>query len=167
MLKAMIVDDEAPARSELRFLLDELGQTEVVAEAASVREAIEKMKEYPCDVIFLDVNMPEATAAIAIRNCIFRCFTLTSFMVLFSDVVLQLQAIMRRKHAVFGRNARPRDVGVLFHCRVLYHKLMTPFQYSHIFLHAHAGRRFSERLSRRLRCRSLRKASAPATPSSC
>ena len=61
MLKAMIVDDEAPARSELRFLLDELGQTEVVAEAASVREAIEKMKEYPTDVIFLDVNMPEAT----------------------------------------------------------------------------------------------------------
>ena len=60
-MKAMIVDDEAPARSELRFLLDELGQTEVVAEAASVREAIEKMKEYPCDVIFLDVNMPEAT----------------------------------------------------------------------------------------------------------
>jgi len=57
----MIVDDEAPARSELRFLLDELGQTEVVAEAASVREAIEKMKDYPCDVIFLDVNMPEAT----------------------------------------------------------------------------------------------------------
>ena len=37
----MIVDDEAPARSELKFLLDELGQTEVVAEAASVREAIE------------------------------------------------------------------------------------------------------------------------------
>lgn len=34
MLKAMIVDDEAPARSELKFLLDELGQTEVVAEAA-------------------------------------------------------------------------------------------------------------------------------------
>ena len=44
MLKAIIVDDEAPARSELRFLLDELGQTEVVAEAASVREAIEKLK---------------------------------------------------------------------------------------------------------------------------
>ena len=51
MLKAMIVDDEAPARSELKFLLDELGQTEVVAEAASVREAIEKLKEYPCDAV--------------------------------------------------------------------------------------------------------------------
>ncbi len=61
MLKTMIVDDEAPARSELRYLLEELGQTEIVAEAASVREAIEKLKEYPCDVMFLDINMPEAT----------------------------------------------------------------------------------------------------------
>lgn len=59
--KATIVDDEAPARSELKYLLDELGQTEVVSEAASVREAVEKLKEYPCDVMFLDVNMPEAT----------------------------------------------------------------------------------------------------------
>ena len=57
----MIVDDEAPARSELRYLLDELGQADVVAEAGSVREAIEKLKEYPVDVIFLDINMPEAT----------------------------------------------------------------------------------------------------------
>ena len=53
--------DKPPARSELRFLLDELGQADVVAEAASVREAIEKLKEYPIDVIFLDINMPEAT----------------------------------------------------------------------------------------------------------
>ena len=68
-MKAMIVDDEAPARSELKFLLDELGQTEVVAEAASVREAIEKLKEYPCDVMFLDVNMPEATGCSWLRRC--------------------------------------------------------------------------------------------------
>lgn len=61
MLKAIIVDDEAPARSELRFLLDEQGQVDVVAEAASVREAIEKLKEHPCDLVFLDINMPEAT----------------------------------------------------------------------------------------------------------
>lgn len=60
MLRSIIVDDEAPARSELKFLLDELGSVDVVAEAASVREAIEKLKEYQCDVMFLDINMPEA-----------------------------------------------------------------------------------------------------------
>ena len=41
MLKAIIVDDEAPARSELRFLLDETGEVEVAAEATNVREAID------------------------------------------------------------------------------------------------------------------------------
>ena len=81
MLKAIIVDDEAPARSELRFLLDEIGQVDGVAEAASVREAIEKLKEYPCDVMFLDVNMPEATGlqlAEALQHLKFppaSCFT--------------------------------------------------------------------------------------------
>lgn len=61
MLKAIIVDDEAPARSELHYLLDEVGRVEVVAEASNVREAIEMLKAHPCDMIFLDINMPEAT----------------------------------------------------------------------------------------------------------
>ena len=58
MLRAIIVDDEAPARSELRFLLDETGKVDVVAEAANVREAIEKLKDLGADIMFLDVNMP-------------------------------------------------------------------------------------------------------------
>ena len=58
MLRAIIVDDEAPARSELSFLLGETGKVEVVAEAANVREALEKLKDVGADVMFLDVNMP-------------------------------------------------------------------------------------------------------------
>ena len=61
VLKVIIVDDEAPARSELRYLLDEIGQVEVVAEAANVRDAIEQLKSHPCDLLFLDISMPEAT----------------------------------------------------------------------------------------------------------
>ena len=61
MIRAIVVDDEAPARSELRFLLEETGQVEVVAEASNVREAIERLKEKGCDVMFLDINMPGAT----------------------------------------------------------------------------------------------------------
>ena len=58
MLKAMIVDDEAPARSELKFLLEEVGDVEVVSEADNVRAAIENLKKSRCDVMFLDINMP-------------------------------------------------------------------------------------------------------------
>ena len=58
MIRALIVDDEAPARSELEFLLEETGQVEIVGEASNVRDAVEIIKSSPLDVIFLDVNMP-------------------------------------------------------------------------------------------------------------
>ena len=48
MLNAIIVDDEAPARSELRFLLDEVGGVEVTAEAANVREPIALQRKNVC-----------------------------------------------------------------------------------------------------------------------
>lgn len=61
MLKAIIVDDEAPARSELRFMLEEIGGVEVVSEAANVRIALEALKDTGADVMFLDINMPGVT----------------------------------------------------------------------------------------------------------
>ncbi|MBS3956821.1 MAG: response regulator transcription factor [Clostridiales bacterium] len=57
-LKALVVDDEAPARAELRFLLDEVGGVEVVGEASNVSEAFQLIKAIPYDVVFLDIDMP-------------------------------------------------------------------------------------------------------------
>lgn len=89
MLKAIIVDDEAPARSELKFLLEEIGKVDVVAEAASVREAVEKLKEYPCDVMFLDVNMPEATGLqLADALCHLKCPPAVVFVTAYSEFAL-------------------------------------------------------------------------------
>lgn len=59
MLRAMIVDDEAPARSELRYLLEQTGRVESIVEASSVREAIERLIEDRSDVMFLDISMPK------------------------------------------------------------------------------------------------------------
>ena len=58
-LLALIVDDEAPARAELRYLLDGQGEVEVVGEAASVREALALASRVDYDVVFLDINMPD------------------------------------------------------------------------------------------------------------
>ncbi len=57
-LKALLVDDEVPARSELRFLLDEAGGVEIVGEAGSAKEALQLIRAIPYDVVFLDVDMP-------------------------------------------------------------------------------------------------------------
>jgi DNA-binding LytR/AlgR family response regulator len=57
-LKALIVDDEAPARSELRFLLAEAGGVEVVGEASDASEALQLIAAIEYDVVFVDVEMP-------------------------------------------------------------------------------------------------------------
>jgi two-component system, LytTR family, response regulator LytT len=61
MLKALVVDDEAPARSELRYLLAECGGVEVVGEASNAVEALQLIKAIPYDVIFLDIQMSSLT----------------------------------------------------------------------------------------------------------
>lgn len=61
MLSAMIVDDEAPARSELRYLLEETGRVEPIIEASSARETVEKLMEGRCDVLFMDISMPKTS----------------------------------------------------------------------------------------------------------
>jgi two-component system response regulator LytT len=60
-IRALIVDDEAPARSELRYLLGGYPGVSVVGEAASAGEAVELARELDYDVVFLDVEMPGAT----------------------------------------------------------------------------------------------------------
>ncbi|MBN8545662.1 MAG: response regulator [Ignavibacteria bacterium] len=60
-MKAIIVDDERLARNELRRLLSEHPEVEILDEAANVDEAVEKIKTHDPDVIFLDIQMPGKT----------------------------------------------------------------------------------------------------------
>lgn len=66
-LRALIVDDEAPAREELRYLLDELGAVagsgpvQVVGEATNGEEALLLLKSLDYDLVFLDIRMPGLT----------------------------------------------------------------------------------------------------------
>ena len=56
--RALIVDDEAPARAELRYLLEELGQVQVVGEATNGEEALLLLGSLDYDLVLLDVRMP-------------------------------------------------------------------------------------------------------------
>jgi DNA-binding LytR/AlgR family response regulator len=66
-LRALVVDDEAPARGELRYLLGAHPEVEVVGEAASAREALALAESVRYDVVFLDVEMPGMTGLDAAR----------------------------------------------------------------------------------------------------
>jgi len=57
-MKAIIVDDERLARNELKSMLAEYKDIEVIAECANADEAKDKIDQLKPDVIFLDINMP-------------------------------------------------------------------------------------------------------------
>jgi two-component system, LytTR family, response regulator LytT len=57
-ITALIIDDEQLAREELKYLLDSTGSVEVVAQGANGIEAVELIREYQPDLVFLDVQMP-------------------------------------------------------------------------------------------------------------
>ena len=59
MIRAVLVDDEPPARTRMRQLLDAVGDVAVVGEAGSAVEAREVISRTRPDLLFLDVEMPE------------------------------------------------------------------------------------------------------------
>lgn len=60
-IKAIIIDDERLARLELRKLLKDFSEIEVVDEAVNAEEAIGKIEQLHPDLIFLDIQMPGKT----------------------------------------------------------------------------------------------------------
>jgi two-component system LytT family response regulator len=57
-MKALIIDDERLARTELKRLLEPFKDIEIVGDAANVDEALEKISQLNPELIFLDIQMP-------------------------------------------------------------------------------------------------------------
>ena len=57
-LSVVIVDDEQLARDELAYLLQDTDDLDVVAQGKNGLEAVNLIKEFEPDIVFLDVQMP-------------------------------------------------------------------------------------------------------------
>src|SRR5512138_1025154 len=57
-LSVVIVDDEQLARDELAYLLQDEQDLDVVAQGKNGLEAVNLIKEFAPDIVFLDVQMP-------------------------------------------------------------------------------------------------------------
>lgn len=67
-LRALIVDDEYPAREELRYLLRSFPEVEVVGEAAESAEALQLIRNIDYDLCFLDIKMPGGSGLELVRE---------------------------------------------------------------------------------------------------
>ncbi|MCX8105062.1 MAG: LytTR family transcriptional regulator DNA-binding domain-containing protein [Ignavibacterium album] len=57
-MKALIIDDERLARTELRRLLEPFKEIQIIGEAVNVDDAIEKISQLNPELLFLDIQMP-------------------------------------------------------------------------------------------------------------
>jgi two-component system, LytTR family, response regulator len=61
MIRAMIIDDERLARQEIKSLLENISEIEIVAESGVVDEALDVIERENPDLLLLDIQMPGKT----------------------------------------------------------------------------------------------------------
>ncbi|HKL11633.1 MAG TPA: LytTR family DNA-binding domain-containing protein [Clostridia bacterium] len=57
MIRCIVVDDEMPAINEIKYMLNEIGGVEIVAEAYDMESAKKVVCEFKPDAVFLDINL--------------------------------------------------------------------------------------------------------------
>lgn len=83
-VRVLLVDDHEVVRQGLKALVEATGEMEVVAQAATVAEAVLRARSYHPDVIVMDVRLPDGSGVEACRdiraeNPDARVLMLTSF----------------------------------------------------------------------------------------
>jgi two-component system, LytTR family, response regulator len=89
MIRVVLVDDEPPARSKLRHLLSPETDFEVAGEAASAAEAVEVLNRERPDVVFLDIQLPDATGFDVLASLEDRAALHVSFVTAYDDFALK------------------------------------------------------------------------------
>ena len=59
MISCIIVEDELPAREELKYFIDEEKEIKLIAEFDNPLDTLTFLEKNSVDVIFLDINMPD------------------------------------------------------------------------------------------------------------
>jgi len=57
-ITAFIIDDEAPARRELRYLLEQVGDVAILGEASNPSQGLQGIRETRPQLVFLDIQLP-------------------------------------------------------------------------------------------------------------
>ena len=89
MIRALIADDERPARRKLRELLSREPDVEVVGEAADGVEAVAAIQAARPDVVFLDIQMPRLDGFGVIAEVGVEAMPLVVFVTAFDEHALR------------------------------------------------------------------------------
>ena len=67
-IRVLLVDDESLAREVIREMLEDDPAAEIIGECVNGEEAVAAIQEHAPDLVFLDVQMPEASGFFVLEN---------------------------------------------------------------------------------------------------
>ncbi|MBK7706514.1 MAG: response regulator transcription factor [Acidobacteria bacterium] len=88
-IRIFVADDERPAREFLKSILRSMPDANLVGEAESGAEAIEKIRELKPDLALLDLQMPEATGIEVVKALRKNQTPLVAFVTAFDEFAVQ------------------------------------------------------------------------------
>lgn len=88
-IRAVIADDERPARLFLKNILDRFEDVEIVGEAENGAEAIEIIKETKPDLALLDLQMPEISGLEVVKFLSKAQLPLVAFVTAYDEFAVQ------------------------------------------------------------------------------
>ena len=103
-IRALIVDDEEPARGELRYLLAAHPEVDVVGEAATPGEARALADSVRYDVVFLDIELPGMTGLEVARLVLDRNERPRSAIIVQHQVASTTAGVLFSRDPVNGRD---------------------------------------------------------------
>jgi two-component system, LytTR family, response regulator len=122
MIRTLIVDDEPLSRRRIRDLLEGESDFVLVGECGDGEEAMATLSEHPCDLVFLDVEMPGLNGLEVARRLdsgsgpavifvtAYDCYALPAFEVHAVDYLLKpFDRLRFRKALAWARMAIRRD----------------------------------------------------------
>jgi len=68
MISCIIVEDELPAREELKYFINEEKEIKLIAEFDNPLDTLNFLENNTADVIFLDINMPDMSGLDFVRS---------------------------------------------------------------------------------------------------
>ncbi|MEJ2003516.1 MAG: response regulator, partial [Cyclobacteriaceae bacterium] len=121
MTRAIIIDDEALARSVIKNYLKNNQDVEVVSECANGFEGLKAIQDEKPDLVFLDIQMPKLSGfellelldepPVIIFSTAFDEYALRAFEMSAADYLLKPYTRQRFEEAVNKALARIRDTG--------------------------------------------------------
>lgn len=120
-IRALIIDDERLARDELRLMLNEFHEINIIGEAANADQAERMISDLRPDVIFLDIQMPvrsgfDLLESLSVTPLIvfitaYETFALKAFDVSAIDYLMKPLREERLKKAVSEIKSRFKEAG--------------------------------------------------------